>query len=379
MQLEMTRKPTLAVACGGTGGHFYPGLTIAEAFKQAGGEVVLFIGGHHIEEQMEIARKHGLASVSSPAVRLPRGLGQMLSFPFLFLACLRRNQQMLRARKVDLALVMGSFASVPMGLAASRMGIALAIHEGNATLGQANRFLSSRATLLGLSFPLRDQQRTRARQALVGMPIRQQIIEAGANPLQAAEKKAILHELGFDVNKPVVFIFGGSQGALAINQTVEAMLPELPEAQKCWQFIHFTGREENPELLRAYEQAGVAHVVKARDPDIHRIYQIAEAIICRAGASTIFELAIVGKAPLMIPFPGAKENHQMENALSVVEADGGWVIPQDELTPQKLIDHLAMMQEEKPDRSDGIRTFARTDAAQAMVEELMAVFREQGR
>ena len=334
-------SPVLAIACGGTGGHFYPGVTLAEHFREQGGKVVLFIGGHHAENQIAYARERNFDAVAAPAIRLPRRPLAALTFPLKFLACIRKNKALLKSHKVDAALVMGSFASVPMGLAAAKLKLPLACHEGNAVLGQANRFLSRYAKVLGLSFPLKIATVTRARQVLVGMPVRQQIIDAAKSSI---DKDALAKSLGFNLEKPVLFTFGGSQGARSLNDLMLKLAGESESILKKFQLIHLTGSEENDSYIHAYDSAGITAVVKARDPDIHLLYQISDFIICRAGASTLAELALIGKAPLMIPFPGAKYDHQTANAEFHVNAGAGWLLAEADLSADKVSEILANWQ-----------------------------------
>ncbi len=365
--------PVLAIACGGTGGHFYPGVTIAREFERQGGRVVLFIGGHHAEEQLATAATLGFAAAAAPAVRLPRGLLNLVCFPFRLLGCIRRCRSLLRAHRVDLALGMGSYASVPLGLGAVFSGIPLALHEGNSGMGQANRWLSRWARVLGLSFPLHPPVPTRARQVLVGMPIRDAII-AAADADAAAVRAELCAELDLDPGKSIVFVFGGSQGAPPITAAVHGLLPLLTDRQKAdLQFIHFTGQEDPAATEQAYRDAGVGGVVKPRDPEIHRYYLAADHIICRAGASTIAELAVLGKAPLMIPYPGAKEDHQTTNAKGVLAVEGGWLIPQAELTAERLRAQVDQWLTRPEDRGRNIRRIARPQAAGEMVKELLGI------
>ncbi len=368
---------TLGIACGGTGGHFYPGLSIAREFKARGGAAVLFIGGHHREEQLELARTHGVRAVPAPAVRLPGGPLGWLLFPWRMLFCIWKSMRLLRREKITVALGMGGYASVALGLAAVRLRIPLALHEGNASLGQANRLLSRWAKLLGLSFPLGSDTGLSVRREIVGMPIREEILQAAARGADEAGKAELCRELGLDPSRPIVFIFGGSQGARAVNAAVEKLLPILSDEQKILQFIHFTGRDDNAELEAAYRKAGLAAAVKARDPEIHRFYQASDFIICRAGASTIAELAVLGKAPLMIPFPGAKAKHQMANARAVMEAEGGWLLPQKELTPERLRAQLAEWLTTCPKRGDNIKKLAKPSAAADMARLLFELGRDK--
>ena len=306
---EDKKRSCLAIACGGTGGHFYPGLSIAKAFREAGGDVVMYIGGHHQDAQLKVCRENNFRALPSKAICLPRTPVQAILFPFRFLSCIWSNYRSLKKEHATVALCMGSFASVPMGLATVLLRIPLAVHEGNAVMGQANRFLGRFAKLQALSFPLQSDVSSKAQQELVGMPIRKEIINAISMTDNEAERESILADLELDSNRKTILVFGGSQGAQAINEAIEQLVGELVDEKDRIQLIHLTGKDDNENLLSHYENHGIKALVKKSDPNIQYLYIAADFVICRAGASTLYELAALGKAPLMIPYPGAKDQH----------------------------------------------------------------------
>ena len=364
----------LAIACGGTGGHFYPGLSIAKAYRQKGGEVVLYIGGHHQEHQLKVARDAGFKAIPTPVIRLPRKPLQMLTFPFKFSAFTLKTMKSLKAEKIDVSLCMGSFASVPMGLASYFKSIPLVVHEGNAMMGQANRLLGRFAKLQALSFPLRHELNTKCKRELVGMPIRQEIIDAIDLANDPNEVGKIKSELGISPDKLVIMVFGGSQGARAINQAINDLIPQLSPYKDRLTFIQLTGQDDNSELQSTYAKAGIQAIVKKQDSEIQKLYIASDNIICRSGASTLYELAALGKAPLMIPFPGAKDDHQMANAKTLVDQGAGWVIPEDKVKAELLLEKIINWLEQKStEECRKIQQFARPDAANVMCDFLRTV------
>lgn len=293
-----------------------------------------------MEEQIKSAQRAGIPAVACPAVRIPRNpLLWPLGLVRLF-AAIRQAKELLQEHRVDLALCMGSFACLPMGLAASKLGLPLFVHEGNARLGRANRFLSKRAHTLFLSFPLADGAKTRARQVLVGMPVRTQLRLAAEEPKDAETVGKLRQSLGLQPDLPVLLAFGGSQGAQAINELLLDTMGKLRQGDTKWQIIHLTGGTHSADYETIYKQSGVKCYVRRRDRHMHKLYRAADLVLCRAGASTIFELALFGKPALLIPYPGAVDKHQHANGQHVVDCGGGLLFDQTLIGPDLMLYHL---------------------------------------
>lgn len=324
----------LCVAAGGTGGHFYPALAIAAEFRRQGGDVTMVVAGQHTDDHVAAAGTWGLKAVSTEAIRLPgRNPLQLLAFPWRFCQTWRQARLRLRELRPTVVLGMGSFASVPVGLAAGSEKIPLVLHEGNALIGRANRFLARRAAVLATSLPLRPGQTSRCRQLCTGLPLRQALLDAAAAPTFPA---AYLEEIGFARELPVLLVFGGSQGARAVNGAVAGAAARLgPDATRL-QVLHLTGQDDNAALLAAYAQAGVRAAVRQAESRMELALPAAGLVICRAGASTISELALFGKPALLIPLPTAAEDHQTANACMVAERQAGCHLPQAQATPERL-------------------------------------------
>ncbi len=370
MRCNPPSQPTLAVACGGTGGHFYPGLTIAREFVRQGGRAVLFIAGPHCDEQVRIATAGGLMAVPVRAVRVPPS---RLLFPGLALGVARAVWQscvMVRRHGVDVALVMGSFAGVPLGLAAVLARKPLLIHEGNAVLGRANRMLSRWARVLALSFPLENGEPTAAEQTLTGMPLREAVLAAGRRETAAAERREICNDLGLDSERPILLVFGGSQGARAINDIIADALPAIAHDGDGVQLIHLTGTAGNAGPADQYREAGVRAHVADFDSRIERLLQIADFCICRAGGSTIAELALFGTPAIFIPLAAATDNHQRANALVAVEAKGGRVLEERDCTAgriSELVENWLDHPVERKAAGQNMRRIAHPNAAKDVV------------
>ncbi|NQZ67543.1 MAG: glycosyltransferase, partial [Lentisphaeria bacterium] len=309
----------------------------------------------------------GFEAVAAEAIRLPRGPLQALVFPFKFLSCILQNRRQLKKFHVNVALCMGSFASVPMGLATRLLKIPLCLHEGNAILGQANRLQSRWAKVLGLTYPLLDNYKTKAPQVHTGMPIRQPLLDEAK---KQSERSELCKELSLNEELPILFVFGGSQGARAINDAIKKLINEQAEIFKTMQLILFTGQDDNADWLKFIDVHGIKAVIKARDPEIHKFYTVCDFIICRSGASTLAELAVFSKAPLMIPYPAAKYDHQTANAQTVVNADSGWLLKEAELSSESLAKQLNDWLKNGNNKNANHQSIARDDAAEKMVDLL---------
>ena len=289
----MMKLERLAVSCGGTGGHFYPGLSVARELNAAGGRALLILGGKNAPGQAEIARGFGVQTLQVAA--LPLSKNPLKLFRFL-LAFLRGRCQCIRAFrefKPQALLCMGSFASLPPAMAAKSMKIPLFLHDGNARLGKANKFLSRYAKALGLSFPSPDSAQCRCPVIHTGMPLRHELLAGKMEKAAAMEEINRRWNVDFKADAPTLLVFGGSLGASSINRT-SRISKTLPGGETI-QLIHLAGGGKLEELERYYEGSGGRKLLLESSPDMHLFYSAADMIICRAGGSTVTELAYFGK------------------------------------------------------------------------------------
>jgi len=361
--------PHLIIACGGTGGHFYPTVAIGQAFQKLGGKVTLLVAGKHSEEQMQLAASLNIAAVAVPAVRAPAGLKEAVTFPFRFTQCYFAARRCIRELKPDLMLGMGSYASVASCLARPAH-VPLVLHEGNAFMGKANRLLAgklatlfgARACAIGLSLPLENPgQCCGLPSKLVGMPLRSALLEAAANPKQP--------ELQSD--KATILVFGGSQGARAINGLLEQTAPLLRPFASRIHLIHLTGTDDNDALTSAYQAAGISVEVRRAESAIEKCYQAADLVICRGGASSLCELALFGKPAIIIPLPTAADDHQSVNARYADSIHGAVHLPQTQATPQKLVSLLQQYLDNPAEyrkMGENLHAIAKPEAAKEMAE-----------
>ena len=355
----------LIISCGGTGGHFYPGLSIARDLVTEGREVRLFLGGHHAEKQTKIAEDCEISADPAYAVRMPRGIIQLIFFPFLMALAVIKSFFYLGRHKPDAILCMGSFAGVPIGIAAKIRGVPIFLHEGNTFVGKANRLLSRWAKVLYLSFPVKNESAVQCETEITGMPLRPEL-------LQKAEETDKNWKAHFGLNDdPVILVFGGSQGALKINNAFKESVTNLP---KPFQIIQLTGLTAPEEYEAFYQENKITAVVKRSYEDIGEIFHAADLAVCRAGASSLAEMAVYKTPAIFIPLAIAADGHQQTNAELASEIDGGLIITEAELSEKKLTEEISGLLNNLKKREEmaaNISKLAKPQAAHAVINGIM--------
>lgn len=298
----------VVIACGGTGGHLFPGLAVAEALRQRGHGVLIFISEKEIDALAVRDHVGQFRFEKLPSVGLPRGLSPaLLRFARGFGASVARCRRIYREFRPDAVLGMGGFTSTAPILAGRLRGVPTYVHESNAIPGKANRINARIAREVLLGFPeCAARFRPGTRCAVTGTPIR-------ASLRDAPSREAALEAFGLREGsiKKTLLVMGGSQGARGINQ---AVLHALPEWKSALQIIHFTGKEEEAAVRAAYEREGVAASVAAFCHRMQDAYAAADFAIARSGAASLSELAFFGLPSLLIPYPSAADDHQTCNA-----------------------------------------------------------------
>ena len=330
----------LCISCGGTGGHFYPGLAVAQEWKKQGGEVCLLIGGKHAVRQHEIASAAGIESViveARPLSRSPVGWGKFA------LAVWRGTRQCLNVFsrfRPDALLTMGSYAGLPSYLAARIRKVPLFLHDGNARLGKATLKMSRNAAALALSFPSPDTERCRCSSVLTGMPLRPELLAGKTDKNTAIAEINRRWQLHFTAGRFTVLVFGGSLGAAGINGQCR-IPPDFPPDQI--QLIHLTGPGKLDEVKNYYRNAAFPCLLLEGSQDIHLFYSAADWIVCRAGGSTVSEAAYFGKYTTLIPYPFATQDHQTLNAEYLEPAGGAEIVQERALDRTYFTDRLKQM------------------------------------
>jgi len=312
----------LMLAGGGTGGHLFPAVALAQLLlKQDTTAAVQFVGTKHGLEQ-RLLPKLGLplATVDMVGVVGRGWRGRIELLPKL-IKSLIQAKIILRNFNPDLVIGVGGYASVPVLLIAKMTGVPYLLHEQNAIPGLSNRLLGRWAKSICLSFPESGSGFERSKTVVTGNPLRQGL------ELVTAE----IPERG------KLLIFGGSRGARAINQAVIEMLPFLQGWEQRPEILHQSGEEDFLEVQQGYRNAGFdpEQVVPFID-DMANAYRQASLVICRAGATTLAELAACGRAAILIPFPFAAGDHQTANARALEAVGAAISLPQNELVPESL-------------------------------------------
>jgi UDP-N-acetylglucosamine--N-acetylmuramyl-(pentapeptide) pyrophosphoryl-undecaprenol N-acetylglucosamine transferase len=290
----------MVVACGGTGGHIYPAIAVAQAFREGGeGDEVRFIGSRRGPEAT-LVPKAGFPFLGIPVAGIhgKSAAGRARGLALLPVAVARAAAALLRSRP-DVVLGTGGFASGPVLLAAGALRRPTVIQEQNRRLGWTNRFCSRFASEVALSFP--ETAAEIGRGVVTGNPVRREFFQVGRPPM-APGRLSLL-------------VFGGSQGARSLNRAVVEALPRLKELGDRIFIRHQTGPANHEAVAAAYHEAGMesAEVLAYVDP-MAEAFARADLVVCRAGASTVAELCAAGRASVLVPYPHATADHQRENA-----------------------------------------------------------------
>ncbi|HYF57891.1 MAG TPA: undecaprenyldiphospho-muramoylpentapeptide beta-N-acetylglucosaminyltransferase [Burkholderiaceae bacterium] len=309
---------------GGTGGHVFPGLAVADAMRARSWNVVWL--GNPGGMEATLVPRHGIPMqwVRMGGVR-GKGLLRTATLPLELLRAFWQSLRALRATRPSVVLGMGGYVAFPGGMMAALVGAPLVVHEQNSVAGLTNRVLARLADRVLVAFPdaLSGAQWS-------GNPVREDVAALPPPETRYAGREGPLRLL----------VVGGSLGAQALNAVVPQALAWLPEATRP-RVVHQSGRRHLADLQAAYRDAGVdAQAVEFID-DMADAYARADLVICRAGAMTVAEVAAAGVASLMVPFPHAVDDHQTTNARFLAERDAALLVPQSELTAARLADTLA--------------------------------------
>ncbi len=368
----------LIIAGGGTGGHLFPGIAVAEEFlgRDSTNEV-LFVGSERGIEARAIPRLgYRLELISAAGVK-GKWMGAQLKGALLLLYGYAQSRKIIRDFKPDMVLGVGGYASLPMVLAASGMNIPRFIHEQNALPGMTNKLLSRFADKVFASLEDSLQFFPESNTLLTGNPLRQQILENSGSRVQGPGASEQL-ESGPRTLDPGpcfhIFVFGGSQGAHALNVALPQALAQLGNQHGQITIVHQTGENDLSDVQQTYRNAGVAADVRPFIDDMAQEYRRADLIVCRAGATTIAEITAIGKACLFIPFPHATDDHQRKNAEALLKTGACAMLLEREMSPEHLVTVIAGLMDNRAAlarMAENAASLAKTDAAQVIVDEML--------
>ena len=317
---------TLMVMAGGTGGHIFPGIAVAEELRAQGWRIVWMGNPDGMEARIVPQRGYETAWVRFGALR-GKGLLRKLLLPVNLLAGFWQALRALRRVKPDVVLGMGGYITFPGGMMASLLGRPLVLHEQNSVAGLANRVLAKVADRVLSGFPeVMDNAEW------LGNPVRADITAVLPPTERYAGRSGPLR----------VLVVGGSLGAAALNETVPQALARLePEARPI--VVHQAGERQIEALRAAYARVQVEGELRPFIDDMAAAYADADLVICRAGALTVAELAAAGVASLLVPFPHAVDDHQTGNARFLADRGAAYLLPQTELSPDRLAGILSSL------------------------------------
>jgi len=346
----MTQKTALIMA-GGTGGHIFPGLAVAQALRDKGWRVHWLGAPGSMESRIVPTRGIPLELVEFGGVR-GKGIKTLALLPIKLLRAFWQSLQVVRRVKPDVLVGLGGYITFPGGMMGVLCGKPLVLHEQNSVAGMANKVLAGVADRVFAAFP-----KAMPKAEWVGNPLRAEFLNLPAPEVRFAGRSGPLK----------VLVVGGSLGARALNTVVPQALALIPEAQRPV-VTHQAGEKQIDELRANYAAAGVQATLTPFIDNTAQAFADADLVICRAGASTVTELAAVGAAAAFVPFPAAVDDHQTFNARFLVDQGGGWLLPQATLTPEALAEML--LKTERPalmQRALGAKKMQQLHATEAVV------------
>lgn len=314
------KKRTIMVMAGGTGGHIFPALAVADALKARGWSVIWLGAAGGMETRLVPQRGYPMETLAISGVR-GNGVKRWLMLPFVLARAALKCAAIILRYRPDVAIGFGGYTGFPGGVMSRFFWKPLVIHEQNSVAGLTNRLLSRIATRTLFAFPeaFSDQS------GLVGNPVRADIAAVSPPEVRFAGRTGPLR----------ILVVGGSLGAKAFNDLLPQALALLPEAQRPI-VVHQAGAKQIDALRENYASAGVTADARAFIDDMAQAYAEADLLICRSGALTVAELAAAGCASVLVPFPHAVDDHQTGNARFLAEAGAAKLIPQSALTAEGL-------------------------------------------
>lgn len=355
----MKTTKTALVMAGGTGGHIFPGLAVAEALRARGWRVHWLGSPNSMESRLVPPRGFALETIDFGGVR-GKGLKTLALLPWRLACAFWQARQVVRRVQPDVLIGFGGYITFPAGLMGRLAGKPLVLHEQNSVSGMANQVLARVAQRVFTAFP-----EAMPRAEWVGNPLRAAFLNQPGPAERFAGRTGPLRLL----------VVGGSLGAKALNEIVPRALALLPPEQRPL-VTHQSGAAQIDALRAEYARAGVEATLTPFIEDTAQAFAEADLIVCRAGASTVTEIAAVGAAALFVPFPYAVDDHQTTNARFLVDAEGGWLVQQRDLSPEILSEMLSKIERtalvNRALKAKKMQKIHATDAVVAACEELVA-------
>jgi len=357
----------IAIACGGTGGHLFPGLAVAEELRLRGHDTLLLVSPKQIDvialEGAKEQQSHALPGIGWPGVLSPR----VFTFGLSLLSSWRECGQVYRDFQPTAVVGMGGFTSAIPLLLGRFLHLPTLIHESNAIPGRVTRVIAPWVNKTLLGFAGCANYLRQAHCVVTGTPVRRGL--ARIDRAVAAEK------FGLNPALPIVLIMGGSQGAHGINQLILKTLPMWHNDREVVQFVHLTGQADANIAEINYRRQRLTAVVRAFSTEMEQFYSLADVVISRSGAASLTELSHYGLPSVLVPFPAAADDHQSCNARVFEQAGAARVLVESKTTPEALHQAVAELLANAPMRklmADAARGLAGIDAAKRVAEEIEA-------
>ena len=355
---------------GGTGGHIYPAVAVAEALKRKWGDDVelLFVGAEG-KMEMEKVPALGYNIKGLPVAGLQRKFAlSNFALPFKVAASIRRAKGIIRDFKADIVVGFGGYASAPVLWAAQRLGVPTIIQEQNSYAGLTNKLLSKRAKRICVAYDAMERFFPKERIVMTGNPLRGRFTADGGNRAEA------LAHYGFSETMPVVLVVGGSLGTRTLNEMMKAWILSLngeAPVQVIWQTGKYYEREMQ-EFLKAHPTKNIWQGAFIERMDY--AYGAADVVLSRSGACTVSELCLVGKPTIFVPSPNVAEDHQTKNAMALVNKGAAEIVRDTEAVARGMQEAVALAQDgERLQRlSENIKSLAIGDSAERVVREIEA-------
>jgi len=370
---SLDRPLRIIIAGGGTGGHLFPGIAIAQEFaaRNSATKIIFVSTGNPLEKSVLARTDFELQCITAAGIK-GRGIGHQLLSVLKIPAGILESMRILKDFSPDLAIGLGSYSAGPVIIAAWLRRIPIVIQEQNILPGITNRILSRFANRIYISFENTKSNLDSRKVRWTGNPVRRDLLEYSAR--HAAEK---IDDTGDGIF--TVLIIGGSQGAHRINMAVIEALGHLEDKDHL-QFVHQTGEADEQQVSQAYRRSNIRCTVQSFFNNMAELYSRADLLICRAGATTVAEVTALGKAVIFIPFPYAADNHQVLNAGILSDAGAAEIIIEQDLSGEILsakISYYAAHREALNEMAVKARRFGNPDAAKDIVDDCYRLIAER--
>ncbi|MDC8102540.1 undecaprenyldiphospho-muramoylpentapeptide beta-N-acetylglucosaminyltransferase [Chryseobacterium rhizosphaerae] len=361
----MNKKLKIVLSGGGTGGHIFPAIAIADEIKKRFPDAEFLFIGANGKMEMEKVPQAGYKIEGIDIAGIDRGnLLSNLGLPFKILKSLSRSKKIIKAFAPDFAVGTGGFASGPALYEASKMGIPIFIQEQNAHAGVTNKILSKKAKAVFTAYP-KVEGFPAEKIKFLGNPIRSAIISGMQETAQAKEK------MGLNPDKLTILSVGGSLGSRTLNNAWKSHLNEI--VNKDYQLVWQTGKLDYKDIIEETKDVDTRNIqILEFIKDMELAYSAADIIVSRAGAIAISELAVAQKPVLLVPFPFAAEDHQTKNAMNLVKKNAARMVKDSEMQEKfwNVLSEICENESVRKEMSDNLKYFAKPNAAKEIVDEI---------